>query len=474
MSKKANGKTKGHRVDDAVFHIPFYTPSFFEPSTEESESTTTTTPSTVRIPVKIAADGADNRANMTSFKMKHITHFDNNVKDVLTAIATLQERVVKPRAIKEEPDRIQTSIHLMHLICTGTAEQTLNEAKKFARQNTYDNYLIDVDEDDTDQTEQNLVDDEVEYYKFLDKKHGNKPKSHKTDKEYTLYLYRRYNQAFWHHLHSVIFGVDAYRAFEQQKDYMMMQLIKPFGVSVEAAFRRIDVILNLLPYFPPPFSKGKQATNDDWENFDDKKILPLAEKTKMKYRLLPKSFHARFDELETDWTEMKYSKFLSEAQKCEIKDQKERDQMTKARDNLKRKKKQEDDSVSTLSRSQKSSNYSGKRSKQSQRESPAGKARLCELCKMAGAPSFVYTTHNTTDCKKKEQYSKLLSGGAGQRKKATNEYRSHEKQLRREFKLLKRIEQLKSKNSHRSRKKSKGNDSDVDMSSVSSDENISY
>ena len=474
MSKKANGKTKGHRVEDAVFHIPFYTSSFFEPSTEEGEITTTLAPSTVRIPVKIAADGEDNRANMTSFEMKHLTHFDNNVEDVLTAIATLQERVVKPRAIKEETEKIRTSIHLMHLICTGTAEQTLNEAKKFARQYTYDQYLIDVDEDNTLQTEQRLVDDEVEYFKFLNEKHSNKPKSHKSDKAYTLYLYQRYNQAFWHHLHSVIFGVDAYRAFEQQKDYMMMQLIKPFGVSVEAAFRRIDVILNLLPYFPPPFSKGKRASNDDWENFKEKKIIPINERTKMKYRLLPKSFHTRFDELETDWTEMTYSKFLSEAQKCEVKDQKEREQMTKARDNLKRKKKQEEDSVSTLSRSQKSSNYASKRSKQSQRESPAGKARLCELCKVAGAPSFVYTSHNTIDCKKKEQYSKLMSGGAGQRKKATNELRNHEKHLRREFKLLKRIEQLKDKKHTHSRKKVKGDDGDVDMSSVSSDENISY
>ena len=42
----------------------------------------------------------------------------------------------------------------------------------------------------------------------------------------------------------------------------------------------------------------------------------------MKYNLLPDSFGDRFDELETDWTDVSKQKFLSEAQKCEAADKK--------------------------------------------------------------------------------------------------------------------------------------------------------
>jgi hypothetical protein len=71
---------------------------------------------------------------------------------------------------------------------------------------------------------------------------------------------------------------------------------------------------------------------------------------------------------------------------------------------------------------------------------------------------------------------KILSGGASSRKKAVKEYRASEKQLRRELKMLTRINKLKKTN--RSQKKSKRTDnSDDDMSSVSSaeeDTNVSY
>ena len=476
MSKKNLGKSKGHRVEDAVFHIPFYTGAFFDQATaEEGEIlSTTATPSTVHIPVKIMEDGSDNRGNLTSFKMKHIQHFDNNVEEVLLAIATLDERLVKRRKIKDETEKIRTHIHLMHIICAGTAEQTYNEAKKAARQFMYDTYILDIDDDSTTATEDILVTEETEFYKYLEKDHSKdlNKKDFKDTKAYTLYLYRRYYQAFWNHLHSVIFGVNAYRAFEQQRDYMMMHIVKPFGISVEAAFRHIDIMVNLLAYFPPPFSKGKTATNSRWEEFEDIKKISQKEATKMKYRLLPKSFHQRFDELEADWTEMSYSKFLAEAQKCEIKDQRDRNTQTKSKELLKRKRKLEDDSLSTLSRSQKGTNYKAKKARQPKEKTSASTARFCVLCKTAGAPPPVFTSHNTEDCKRTEQYAAAMSSSVNNRKKPVREYRSTEQQLRRELKLLTKINKL--KGHKRTKRSNKSADGDVDMSSVSSNDDMSY
>ena len=249
----------------------------------------------------------------------------------------------------------------------------------------------------------------------------------------------------------------------------MNKLIKPYGVSVEIAFRRIDVMTNLLDYFPPTSSRGKSASAEQWEAFKTiKKEITSAVKREMKYNLLPESFHDRFDELETDWSEMTNSKFLSEAQKCEAADTKDRDKQKRSREQAKRKKSEESDSVSNLSRSQQNKNKVSKKAKKDHGTNPQGQARLCELCKAAGAPEFVFRTHNANQCKKKNDYAKALSGGAAERKSKTKEYRSHEKSLQRELKLLKQIKKLQVKN----KKGKKDDDSSSDSSQ--DDDNISF
>ena len=55
----------------------------------------------------------------------------------------------------------------------------------------------------------------------------------------------------------------------------------------------------------------------------------------------------------------------------------------------------------------------------------------------------MFKTHNTQDCKKKERYEKLLSGGVASRQKATKEFSHADKKLRREFKLMaKKVQKL--------------------------------
>ena len=111
----------------------------------------------------------------------------------------------------------------------------------------------------------------------------------------------------------IIFEQEAYRTFKQQKDYLMNKIVKPFGVSVKAAFCRIKTLTSLLSYFPPPSSRGEMATAAQWEVFEEKKKNSNKDKRKMKYNLLPDLYTNRFNELEVDWTEMSNSKFLSEA-----------------------------------------------------------------------------------------------------------------------------------------------------------------
>ena len=138
----------------------------------------------------------------------------------------------------------------------------------------------------------------------------------------------------------------------------------------------------------------------------------------MTHNLLPEVvFNDRFDELDTDWTEMSDSKFLAEAQTCETMYNKERLKQTKARKNN-----NETDSTSNLNRSQKSHNENTKRARTNKTTTTSGQARLCELCKIAGAPAFIYTNHNTSACRKKDTYAKALSGGAGPRQQMKRDY----------------------------------------------------
>ena len=89
---------------------------------------------------------------------------------------------------------------------------------------------------------------------------------------------------------------------------------------------------------------------------------------------------------------------------------------------------------------------------------------------MTGAPEFVYLSHNTSDCKKKDEYARKLSGSAGQRQKATHKYKKGEKDLHRELKLLSRQVKKLMTNKKRSHKSSSSTNNDSSISSIESED----
>ena len=460
MTKSVSKRTTGNCFEKAKYHIPFYTTAFFNPDGEMEEGEVKNPKvKTVKIPVKIATSGDESRSNVTSFEMKSISHFDNNVENVLETLSQLQERVIKPKAIDNKPEEVKVWMQLMQLICSsGPASQTLQEAAKIGRTHVYEEYIKNNDDDEVE--EEVMTSDESAFFEYISREFEELDEEFTNSEQYTEHLFLEFERAFWNHLNLVIFGADAYRAFKQQRDYMLNKIIKPFGVPVEAAFRRVEIVVNLMMHFPPPSSRGTNATSDQWDAFMEIKKISKDIIKEMKYNLLPESYHDRFDELEVDWTEMSSQKFLAEAQKCEAADAKERQKLEKAKEKLKRKKTDDADSTSNLDRAQKQRNKNGKRIKTTSSTNSAGVARLCEFCKLAGAPDFVWKSHNTKDCKKKGDYAKAMSGGAGARKQASREIRSKEQQLKRELKLLREIKKL--EGSKRNRKK--GNDDKIFLS----------
>lgn len=463
---KTTKKSKGHRFDRVTYHLPYYTDAFFNPSSESTEDGEIAKANMVHIPIKIQADAGETRSNVTTFKMPGITHFDGNVEHVLDSFNQLQERIIKPRQIDNQVEQTKTLVQMMQFICnTSAASQTLQEACKTARQNVYDDFIAEAEEENDSVQEDILINDQTAFYDYLEKNHDSvfDVNEYGDTDEYTHHMYLEFERHFWNHLHSIIFGADAYRCFIEQKNYLLNMLIKPFGVSVEAAFRRIEIICNLMPFFPPSGSRGETSTQEQWEAFEEIKVIPSAVRREMKYNLLPQSYHERFDTLETDWREMTNAKFLAEAQKCEAIDARDREKAEHTKQKGKGKRKTEDDSsTANLSRSQASKNASYKKSRNEKKPSPQGEARLCELCKAAGAPDFVYKTHNTSACRKKEEYARKLSSSAGQRHSASREARLVEKYKRRELRLMAKFKKLKGK------KRAKSSNDDDSMSSISS------
>jgi len=193
-------------------------------------------------------------------------------------------------------------------------------------------------------------------------------------------------------------------------------------------------------------------------------------KRDIQYNMLPTSFHDVIDIWETDYEMMDTSSFLLCLEKLEVKDIKERKERDDNKEKLKRKTKGTSNGKPHPNNNCKikTDHDKNKRNRHDdQKTTNNGKARFCNMCKMSGAPFFVYETHNDKDCKKKGQYKKLLSGGAGNRDKENKEYKSFEK------KMMKNVRTEFKKYQANNKKRGK-NDSDDDDSVNSDGTNTSY
>ena len=74
----------------------------------------------------------------------------------------------------------------------------------------------------------------------------------------------------------------------------------------------------------------------------------------------------------------------------------------------------------------------------------------------------MYKTHYTSQCRKKERYAQSLSGGTGSRRSTVKEFKSMEKRLLKELKM---VQKKKKKLSRKKGSDSDESDSDDSMSS---------
>jgi hypothetical protein len=231
-------KQKGNRFDKADYHVPYYTTAFFNPGKDDDNEEDKKTSHKVKLSIKIATDGDESRANVTNFEMRGISHFDNNVEAVLERLSQITERVIKPKGIENPSEEWKVTLQLLQIIChSGPATQTLQEAVRVGRTHVYEEYLQEGAADNVQ--EDILTNDENAFYEYLDSGFNKIPddiEGVENNEDFVAFLYKEHKRAFWNHLNSIIFGADAYRAYKQQKDYLLHKIVKPFGVPVEVAF----------------------------------------------------------------------------------------------------------------------------------------------------------------------------------------------------------------------------------------------
>ena len=146
-----NQPLKGNRAADTRYHVRYYNKSFFNPKELEEGQEADSKTGTVKLPVKIDTNGGDTRSNVTYREIKGISHFENNVENVLEAQHQLHEHVIKPKGIQDPHELTTTTMRMMGLICNGgTANQTLQETGRIARQGIYDKHLQEYDEEDAE------------------------------------------------------------------------------------------------------------------------------------------------------------------------------------------------------------------------------------------------------------------------------------------------------------------------------------
>ena len=446
-----NIKTKGNKYDSATFHIPFFTEEFFQLKKKDSEPVKPDyTP--VSIPILIDVKGPNDKTNIGYLKLKPIEHWEGNPERILETMSKIDTKVLPSKNSKTVKDEVKKRLTYLTSLCQSqAATATLEDAQKEARKEIVNFLYSELDRLNADEALQEKIMHSFSKTDSLYSLIEENKKRHSdsrfddlvditTNGAFEKYLFQAFEYHVWNHLNKIIFGQRHYEAYDDQKEYMTRQIIKPFGVSVELAFRRIDVMCLLLERFPPPGTRDGSPSIGEWMEHNYLKKVEPKEKRRMKFNLLPIKFQTHLQGLEQDWRIMDDAKFMAVAQEFERADSEAIKEAEKKRESLKRK----NAAAAALDndegdRRKKDKRHKFKRDRGNKKGDPSGTARWCQLCANAGAPDWVCKTHNSNDCKKKGQYKRQQENlsnksGLGSKQAQIMEMRKLQKQFQDTFK----------------------------------------
>ena len=482
---RGNKHANNQGIINFYTHKAFPTLAKHESDDEEGEVKKNDTTS---IPVKIDQGAGEGKTNLTKFEVPKIYHFDNNVERVLSAIMTIDTKVMNHVSNLTGIEKIRRRMKYIEMICFENAQQEYEEALDYAKSEVlmrYSSALVQASNTNNincasfeldEATHQELLDNPVSFNEWVSKAADQLSAEevqfwgHQTAARTALMKWEYYTMFFFNQLNVIIFGKKSHRAKELQLEYMQYGMRKPFGATVAQCFRRVDMMVNLLQFFPPITTRDEMPDMDDWNSAQETRDVTNLMNRRIKFNLLPEKFQNSLEEdTDDDWRTMVYPKFVALVQQCETKDERERKEMMANREKLKASAlKRKDDGLEGLDRASKSKNQANKRHKNNNNKNYKGDAQYCALCKAAGAPVWLYKNHATKDCMKADEYKRKLSGGAASQSNVKQDYK---KELRKSEamlnKLKKQTRELKTMMKSSKRKK---NDDDMSIDSAPSDE----
>ena len=470
-------RNKGEKSAEADGIIPFWNPAFFGEEDEDAAEIPT-----VDLPVLIDQAKGEVRSNTTRYKIPAIEYFEDNLETVLSALDLIEDKIMEKVKTDVHHEDLKTRLGYLKTVCTkASSSQSLNKCLKEARAKTlwyhHEDRVSSTEGGLSDQMVAKYIKSETDFFTFLERGDSLITEGFLTEVKmtsrsaYRTYIWVIFERAFKNHFNAMIFGSRAHEAYTVQSQYLQFQVLKPYGIRAVNCYRRIDMLVGYLKYFPASTSRNKFPNHTQWSDQENRKLSKATIRS-MKKMLLPKLLQTKLNEYEEDWRTMTEQTFLTQVERLEIADEEQQKEMAAAREKLKKKNQalREDEAHGKGASRANRDKKSGKRRK-SQHTTSQGKQRYCDLCKIAGAPEDVYTTHNTSQCRKADMYKKKLSGGFSSRSGAVKDYkreaRKQEKRASKYKKLAREFRASRKSSSSRSSSKS-GSTAYSSDSSVSS------
>ena len=404
-------RVKGEKSAEADGIIPFWNPVFFGEGDDDARDV-----STVEIPVLIDQSKGEKRSNTTKYKIPAIEYFEDNLETVLSALDLIDDKIMEKVKTNVYHEDLKTRIGYLKTVCTKpSSSQALNKCLMEARAKVLwyhtDDRIPAAEGGLGDRMVDKYKQSENDFFSFLERRDSlitddflaefKTP----TRDQYRTFVWTLFERSFKNHFNAMIFGSRAHEAYTVQSQYLQFQVLKPYGIRAVNCYRRIDMLVGYLKYFPASTARNKFPTHAQWSELEDRKLLPATIRS-MKKMLLPKVLQTKLNEYEEDWRTMSEQTFLTQVERLEIADEEQQKEMAAAREKLKKKNQalRDDEAHGNGSnRADRDKKYGTKRRK-SRHPTSQGKQRFCELCKAAGAPEEVYSTHNTSQCRKADYY----------------------------------------------------------------------
>ena len=171
----------------------------------------------------------------------------------------------------------------IEMICFNNAQQDYDEAIKYSKCQVLLDYSTEMVQ------ENNVNNNDCTMFEIDDNEHVrltsnnaafmtwmNKPAAQIHANEVThmgwitaaktrLMKWRHFEIHFRNHLNVIIFRKKYHKAREVQIEYMQYRMTKPFGAKVAQCYRRVDLLANLLNYFPPTSTRDEILDIQAWD-----------------------------------------------------------------------------------------------------------------------------------------------------------------------------------------------------------------